>query len=62
MSRPSTKPKREPYEPVFVPHPGDAADVRDAFNEARRGDLLSADESEAYLRELLSDDEAKRGQ
>lgn len=64
MSGPSTKPKREPHEPpVFVPHPDDAADVREAFDEARRGELLSAEESEAYLRELLgNDDKAKRGQ
>ncbi len=59
MAGPSTMPKRK--EPVFVPHPDDAADVRAAFDEARRDDLLSAEESAEYLRALLGD-EAPRGQ
>lgn len=58
MSGPSTKPKRN--EPVFVPHPDDLADVREAFDEARKDDVLSADESAAYLRELLGDDSPRR--
>ena len=60
----SSKPKRDVVNaPVFVPHADDAAEVREAFDEARRDELLSAEESEAYLRELLgNDDEAKRGQ
>jgi len=62
MQGPSSKPKREaPTAPtVFVPHPDDAADVREAFDEARRDDLLSPEESAEYLRALLGD-EAKRG-
>jgi hypothetical protein len=43
-----------------VPHPDDEAEVLKAFDEARRGELLSAEESAKYLRELLGD-EAKRG-
>jgi hypothetical protein len=43
MAGPSTKPKRK--EPVFVPHPDDAADVRAAFDEACRADVISAEES-----------------
>ncbi len=50
MSGPSTKPK--PREPVFVPHPDDDAAVREAFDEARRDNLLSAEESAAYVRWL----------
>ncbi len=51
---PSHKAKRAPKgAPVFVPHPDDAADVREAFDERRRDDLLSAEESAAYLHALL---------
>jgi hypothetical protein len=60
MAGPSSKPKRKGGEPVFVPHPDDEADVRKAFDEVRRGELLSAEESAEYLRDLLGD-EAKRG-
>ena len=61
MSGPSSKPKREVGRPpVFVPHPDDAEHVREAFDEARRDELLSVEESAAYLRDLLGD-EAKRG-
>jgi hypothetical protein len=54
MSGPSSKPKRKG--PAFVPHPDDVADVRVAFDEARRDDVLSPEESAAYLRELLGDE------
>jgi hypothetical protein len=49
MSGPSSNPKHTRREPAFVPHPDDDADVREAFDEARRGELLSAEESAAYL-------------
>jgi hypothetical protein len=38
---------------VFVPHPDDAEDVREAFEAIDRGDVLSVEESAAYLRSLL---------
>lgn len=59
MSGPSTKPKRK--EPVYVPHPDDLEAVREAFDEARKDDVLSAEESAAYLHELLGN-ESPRGQ
>jgi hypothetical protein len=37
---------------VSVPHPDDATDVREAFDEARHDDLLSTEESAEYLRAL----------
>ena len=39
---------------ALVPHPDDAADVREAFDERRRDDFLSAEESAAYLHALGS--------
>lgn len=46
-------PKTKPAEPTrYGPHPDDAADVRDALEEADRGAVLSADASEAVLRWL----------
>ena len=39
--------------PVLVPHPDDLEDVRAGLEEARRGELLSAEDSAAYVRELL---------
>jgi hypothetical protein len=50
MSGPSSHPKRK--DPVFVPHPDDLEAVREAFDESRKDDLLSAEESMAYLRWL----------
>jgi hypothetical protein len=35
----------------MVPHPDDVEAVREALDQADRGELLSADESEAYLRQ-----------
>jgi hypothetical protein len=59
MSGPKVKPKtRKPT--VLVPHPDDADDVRRAFDDARRDDLLSPEESDAYLRELLGEDKPAR--
>jgi hypothetical protein len=49
---PSSKPKNKP---VFVPHPNDEAEVRDAFEAVDRGEVLSPEESAAYLRALLGD-------
>lgn len=54
---PGSKAKPKTRKPkVFVPHPDDADDVRRAFDDARRDDLLSPEESDAYLRELLDED------
>ena len=54
-SGPSAKRKREPRKPqVFVPHPDDAAEVQAAFEAVERGELLSAEESAAYVRSLLT--------
>jgi hypothetical protein len=39
-------------ESTFQPHPDDVAEVRSAIEEADRGELLSAEQSEAYLRWL----------
>jgi hypothetical protein len=50
MSGPSSHPKRK--DPVFVPHPDDIDAVREAFDESLSGDLLSPEESRAYLRWL----------
>jgi hypothetical protein len=52
MAGPSTKPRGSEREPVMVPHPDDVEAVREALDQADRGELLSADESEAYLRQL----------
>ena len=58
MSGPSNKPKHEaPAVLVFVPHPDDAADVREAFDAVERGELLSVEESAAYLQSLLGEGE-----
>ena len=56
MSGPSTKPLPQ-RELVFVPHPDEADDVREAFEAIDRGEVLSASESAAYLRSLLDEDE-----
>ena len=55
MLGPSTK-KQPPGEPVFVPHPDDEADVRAGLDEAERGDLLTPEESAAYVRSLLGEE------
>jgi hypothetical protein len=51
----SAKRKREARRPrQLVPHPDSAADVRAGLDEARRGDMLSAEESAEYLRKHLA--------
>jgi hypothetical protein len=61
MQGPSSKAKRGAGKaPVFVPHPDDEADVRAGLEEVARGELLSADESAAYLRSLLGDGQPPR--
>jgi len=53
-------PRVRPSEPVppgrFVPHPDTVEDVRAGLEEAKRGELLSEEESAAYLRSLLGDE------
>ena len=39
-------------QPRFQPHPDDAEELRAASEEADRGDVLTAAESEAYIRWL----------
>jgi len=58
MPGPSTKPTRKSEDTVFVPHPDDAANAREAFESLERGEVLSAEESEAYLRALLGEDDS----
>jgi len=51
------KPKREPPpSPAFVPHPDDVAELRASVEAVERGELLSEEESAAYLRSLLGDE------
>jgi hypothetical protein len=56
MGGPSTKPKERP----LVPHPDDEADVRAGLDEAERGDVLSPEESEEYIRSLIGDDASEK--
>ena len=57
MAGPSSKPMQgAPKERTFAPHPDDEADVRAGLDEAERGELLSEEESAAYLRSLVGDD------
>jgi hypothetical protein len=56
MGGPSTKPAAPRDPPTFVPHPDDADAVREGAEQAERGDLLSAEESEEYLRKLLAEE------
>jgi hypothetical protein len=58
MSGPSTKPNQG--RPAYVPHPDDLDAVREAFDESRKDDLLSPEESAAYLQELLGDEAARQ--
>ena len=56
MAGPSSKPMQgAPKERVFAPHPDDEADVRAGLEEAERGELLSEEESAAYVRSLIGD-------
>jgi hypothetical protein len=43
-------------ERVRVPHPDDEADLRAGLEEAERGDVLSAEESAAYIRSLVGEE------
>ena len=54
MSGPSTKPAAPREQPAFVPHPDDVDAVREGLEQAERGELLSAEDSEEYLRSLLA--------
>jgi hypothetical protein len=48
---------------LWKPHPDDEAEVREAFESVDRGEILSAEESEAFLRWLEgSDDESWPGE
>jgi hypothetical protein len=61
MSGPSAKPKHgSPEGRTFVPHPDDEADVRAGLEEGERGELLSEEESAAYLRALVGDEPASK--
>jgi len=57
MSGPSRKAKPARGEPLYVPHPDDEANVREGFDAIERGELISVEESAAYLRSLLGEDE-----
>ena len=53
MSGASSKAKRGEGKPAaFVPHPDDATEARAAFEAVKQGDLLSPEESAAYLQAL----------
>ena len=57
MAGPSTKPMKGPTkEGAFAPHPDDEADVRAGLDEATRGELLSEEETAAYIRSLIGND------
>jgi hypothetical protein len=48
---------------AWKPHPDDERDVRDAAESVERGELLSPEASEAFLRWIEgSDDESWRGE
>jgi hypothetical protein len=48
---------------LWKPHPDDEADVREALESVDRGELLSVEASEAFLRWLEgSDDESWRAE
>jgi len=48
---------------LWKPHPDDEGDVQDAFASVDRGELLSAEASDAFLRWLEgSEDESWRGE
>jgi hypothetical protein len=50
-------------EKLWKPHPDDEADVREALESVERGELLSVEASEAFLRWLEgSDDESWRAE
>lgn len=61
MVGPSSKPTQgAPREPSFAPHPDDEADVRAGLEESERGELLSEEESAAYVRALIGDDSSDK--
>jgi hypothetical protein len=56
MAGPSSRPVQGgSKEGAFAPHPDDEADVRAGLEEAERGELLSEEESAAYVRSLIGD-------
>ena len=56
------EPNREARK-LWKPHPDDEADVREALESVDRGELLSVEASEAFLRWLEgSDDESWRAE
>jgi hypothetical protein len=58
MDEPSQAPRK-----LWKPHPDDEADVRDALESVERGELLSAEASETFLRWLEgADDESWRAE
>ena len=61
---PNAKRKRRNLPPAAArlhkPHPDDEEQVRAAFDAVERGDVLSADESAAYLGDLLGDEPAQK--
>ncbi|HEX7601884.1 MAG TPA: hypothetical protein VF316_09775 [Polyangiaceae bacterium] len=60
MVGPSTKPGEAHDERPLVPHPDDEADVRAGLEEAGRGEVLSAEESAAYIRSLVGDAQSEK--
>lgn len=56
MAEPGTQAKEAP----LVPHPDDEAEVRAGLEEAQRDEVLSRNESAAYLRSLLGDEDSDR--
>lgn len=53
-SGPRSSPSPAASASLARPHPDDAAELQSAVDEADRGKLCTADESEAYLRWLES--------
>jgi hypothetical protein len=54
---------RQAARKLWKPHPDDEADVREAAESAERGELLSTEASESFLRWLEgSDDESWRAE
>jgi len=59
----SSDPARRHPGRSWAPHPDDEADLRDASAAAERGELLTADATESFLRWLDgSGDDAWRGE
>lgn len=52
-----TDPSRKPKGGPMVPHPDDEPEVRAGLEEAKRGEVLSEQESAEYVDALLGDDD-----